>query len=209
MPPHAKIVLPVALPRPPHTPPPSLRLPPPAPIPHHHHHRTLRNSPPDSTHNIPLLRPFILNTRPFNARCRTPLSRRPQGQSNIIMSLRLAAILPPPSRQPINRDDADKDAVDGGDVIHIYHSISNTSFFQNSTSRSWWRHNLFPARTRGKQDSLSGSTGLTVGKEYMISVKHVQTKSTQFAKRPRRPIQKGPWGMLFRPRMRRQMTGME
>ena len=61
---------------------------------------------------------------------------------------------------------------------------------------------------RGGEDILPGLTGMAGGKEYMISVKAVQASRTMFATKPRVPIQKGPWGMELRPRMRRQMTGM-
>ncbi|KAI4282035.1 MAG: hypothetical protein L6R38_003255 [Xanthoria sp. 2 TBL-2021] len=47
------------------------------------------------------------------------------------------------------------------------------------------------------------------GDEYMIKVKQVQRSKTMLLKRPMGPIQNGPWGMLLRPRMSRQVTGME
>lgn len=56
--------------------------------------------------------------------------------------------------------------------------------------------------------SLFGKTGYTDGKEYMIRVKAVQARRTMLEKSPMGPIQKGPWGMLLRPRMRRQVIGI-
>jgi hypothetical protein len=55
---------------------------------------------------------------------------------------------------------------------------------------------------------LEPLTGLTGGKEYMMIVKAVQRRRTQLEKRPRGPIQKGPWAMLSRPLIKRQTTGM-
>jgi hypothetical protein len=56
--------------------------------------------------------------------------------------------------------------------------------------------------------SLLARTGYTEGKENMMRVKAVQASRTMLENKPIGPIQKGPWGMLLRPRMRRQVMGM-
>ena len=58
-------------------------------------------------------------------------------------------------------------------------------------------------------DLLPATTGMTGGKEYIISVKHVHSKSTIFENNPTGPSQKGPCLILSRPLMSRQTTGME
>ena len=58
-------------------------------------------------------------------------------------------------------------------------------------------------------DLLPATTGITGGKEYIISVKHVHSKRTIFEKSPTGPNQKGPCLMLSRPLINRQTTGME
>ena len=63
-------------------------------------------------------------------------------------------------------------------------------------------------RFLGLRYLLFGRTGYTDGKEYMMRVKAVQARRTMFEKSPIGPIQKGPWAMLLRPRIRRQIIGM-
>ena len=43
-----------------------------------------------------------------------------QMRPDLLMSQRLASIPPLPSYKPVDHDDEDDDAVDGGDVVHIY-----------------------------------------------------------------------------------------
>ena len=59
------------------------------------------------------------------------------------------------------------------------------------------------------EDLLPATTGITGGKEYIISVKHVHSKRTIFENSPTGPNQKGPCLILSRPLMSRQTTGME
>jgi len=56
---------------------------------------------------------------------------------------------------------------------------------------------------------LSGFTGLTKGKEYMISVKRVHNSSTQLVNRPNLPSQNGPCLILLRPLTRSATTGIQ
>ena len=58
-------------------------------------------------------------------------------------------------------------------------------------------------------DLLPATTGLIGGKEYITSVNAVHSNNTILLNIPTGPSQKGPWRILFRPRMRRQTTGME
>jgi len=120
-----------------------------------------------------------------------------------------APVLPPPADEPVERDDEDDDAVDGGDVVHIYTRV-NPLHHSQARDNAVMRGGEGGGRRekRGSGNSLPGSTGITTGKLYMTSVKAVHSSSTIFAKSPNLPSQKGPCGMLSRPRMRRQVTGM-
>ena len=60
-----------------------------------------------------------------------------------------------------------------------------------------------------REDLLPATTGITGGKEYIISVKHVHSRRTIFEKSPTEPSQKGPCLILSRPLMSRHTTGME
>ncbi|KAI9880745.1 MAG: hypothetical protein M1830_000634 [Pleopsidium flavum] len=96
--------------------------------------------------------------------------------------------------EPINDDDEDNYTIDGRDVVHICSSPNP-------------RLNLLNRMKEGKH-LLLAITGTTGGNEYMMSVNSVHMSRTMFEKRPIGPSQKGPWRMLFRPRMRRQTMGI-
>ena len=77
----------------------------------------------------------------------------------VFMTFFLASVVVAAAGEPVNCDDEDDDAVDGGDVVHIW-IISKLSGGD------------------GEVGLLFGSTGCTDGKLYMINVKSVQMRST-------------------------------
>ena len=122
------------------------------------------------------------------------------------MPSRLATEVMTAAGEPVYADEEGDEAIDGAYVVHICSVISHSHTDRPNTPTQ--QNPRKEEKTEG-ENSLPPRTGFAGGKEYITSVNAVQASSTIFAKRPRRPIQKGPWGMVARPRRRRQRTGME